>query len=90
MAMRRHRPAAAVVLVIAAEAGPEILAYCSETIPESFNPMFARSDSITNAAARTICHRLVRFRPGTIEAIPAQIWRAERSVGPECSDRMRL
>lgn len=82
MAMRGHRLAAAVAVALAAGAVPaaaKTLVYCSEASPESFNPMFASSDSTMDAVARTIYDRLVRFKAGTTEVIPSLAERWEVS-----------
>lgn len=47
------------------------LVYCSEGSPESLNPQLILSGTARNATATTIYDRLVDFRPGTTEVVPA-------------------
>jgi len=56
----------------AAYAAPDdTLVYCSEGSPESLNPQLMLSGTARNATATTIYDRLVDFRPGTTEIVPA-------------------
>ncbi|WP_459717246.1 ABC transporter substrate-binding protein [Paraburkholderia sp. 2C] len=56
----------------AASATPaDTLVYCSEGSPESLNPQLMLSGTARNATATTIYDRLVDFRPGTTEIVPA-------------------
>src|SRR5690349_20724685 len=56
----------------AAYAAPDdTLVYCSEGSPESLNPQLMLSGTVRNATATTIYDRLVDFRPGTTEIVPA-------------------
>jgi dipeptide transport system substrate-binding protein len=52
-------------------APPDTLVYCSEGSPESLNPQRMLSGTARNATATTIYDRLVDFRPGTTEVVPA-------------------
>ncbi|CAB3763143.1 ABC transporter substrate-binding protein [Paraburkholderia solisilvae] len=55
-----------------AHASPaDTLVYCSEGSPESLNPQRMLSGTARNATATTIYDRLVDFRPGTTEVVPA-------------------
>jgi dipeptide transport system substrate-binding protein len=49
----------------------DTLVYCSEGSPESLNPQLILSGTARNATATTIYDRLVDFRPGTTEIVPA-------------------
>src|SRR6202012_1306213 len=49
----------------------DTLVYCSEGSPESLNPQRMLSGTARNATATTIYDRLVDFRPGTTEIVPA-------------------
>lgn len=49
----------------------DTLVYCSEGSPESLNPQLMLSGTARNATATTIYDRLVDFRPGTTEIVPA-------------------
>lgn len=51
--------------------GGATLVYCSEGSPESLNPQQVLSGTGRNATATTIYDRLVDFRPGTTELVPA-------------------
>jgi dipeptide transport system substrate-binding protein len=49
----------------------DTLVYCSEGSPESLNPQLMLSGTARNATATTIYDRLVDFRPGTTDIVPA-------------------
>jgi dipeptide transport system substrate-binding protein len=74
-----RRVARACCLLFAASACPatayaapaDTLVYCSEGSPESLNPQLMLSGTARNATATTIYDRLVDFRPGTTEIVPA-------------------
>lgn len=45
--------------------------YCSEGSPSSFNPQLTTDGTSSNASAKTVYDRLVHFKYGTTEIIPA-------------------
>ena len=53
-----------------------VLVYCSEGSPQTFNPQLSTSGTTFDASSRTIYNRLVEFKPGTtfIEPALAQSW----------------
>ena len=53
-----------------------VLVYCSEGSPQTFNPQFSTSGTTFDATSRTIYNRLVEFKPGStfIQPALAQSW----------------
>lgn len=47
------------------------LVYCSEGSPETFNPQLSTSGTTFDASSRQIYNRLVEFKPGSTEIVPA-------------------
>jgi dipeptide transport system substrate-binding protein len=64
-------PAVLAASVWSGAAHAKTLVYCSEASPETFNPMLGVSDSTMDASAKPIFNRLVEFKPGTTEVVPA-------------------
>lgn len=52
-------------------AGAKTLVYCSEGSPKTFNPQLATDGTSANASAHTVYNRLVEFKEGSSEIIPA-------------------
>jgi len=54
----------------------ELLVYCSEGSPDSFNPQLVTSGTSYDATANIIYNQLVTYKPGTTEIIPslAESW----------------
>lgn len=57
-----------------------VLVYCSEASPQSFNPQLVTSGSTFDASSRQVYNRLVEFTPGTsdIEAGLATSWQISK------------
>jgi dipeptide transport system substrate-binding protein len=55
----------------------DVLVYCSEGTPETFNPQLSTSGVTFDASSRTLYNRLVEFKPGTtvVEPALATAWR---------------
>lgn len=49
----------------------DVLVYCSEGSPETFNPQLSTSGTTFDASSRPIYNRLVEFKPGTTLIQPA-------------------
>jgi dipeptide transport system substrate-binding protein len=49
----------------------DVLVYCSEGSPETFNPQLSTSGVTFDASSRTLYNRLVEFEPGTTNTQPA-------------------
>ena len=49
----------------------DVLVYCSEGSPETFNPQLSTSGVTFDASSRTIYNRLIEFEPGTSSVKPA-------------------
>lgn len=49
----------------------DVLVYCSEGSPETFNPQLSTSGTTFDASARPLFNRLVEFKPGTTLIQPA-------------------
>ncbi len=49
----------------------ENLVYCTEGSPSSFNPQVVTDGTSMNASAQTMFNRLVEFKPGSTEIMPA-------------------
>ncbi|WP_444994596.1 ABC transporter substrate-binding protein [Aliikangiella sp. IMCC44359] len=54
-----------------AAAKRNLLVYCSEGSPETFNPQLSTSGTTFDASSRTLYNRLVEFKPGTTDIQPA-------------------
>lgn len=52
-------------------AAPKTFVYCSEASPSSFNPHLATDGTSFNASSHTVYNRLVEFKEGSTEIIPA-------------------
>lgn len=62
----------AVVTILAAPAfAAKTFVYCSEGSPSIFNPQLATDGTTFNAASKTVYNRLVEFKNGTTEIVPA-------------------
>ncbi|NQZ94114.1 MAG: ABC transporter substrate-binding protein [Moritella sp.] len=55
----------------AAKTKPVSFVYCSEASPEGFNPALFTTGTTFDASSKTIFNRLVEFKLGTTEVIPA-------------------
>ncbi|MET1254696.1 ABC transporter substrate-binding protein [Aliikangiella maris] len=49
----------------------DVLVYCSEGSPVTFNPQLSISGTTFDASSRTLYNRLIEFKPGTTDLIPA-------------------
>ncbi len=49
----------------------DVLVFCSEGSPETFNPQLSTSGVTFDASSRTLYNRLVEFKSGTTSVIPA-------------------
>ncbi|MAV91637.1 MAG: ABC transporter substrate-binding protein [Bdellovibrionaceae bacterium] len=58
-------------LVQTASAAEDILVYCSEASPSTFNPQLASDGPSFTAAASTVFNRLIEFKYGTTDLVPA-------------------
>jgi len=63
-----------------AKAAPKILVYCSEASPSTFNPQLGSDGPTFTAASSTIYNRLIEFKYGTTDLIPAlaQSWKVSK------------
>lgn len=61
----------AATLVFSLTANAKTLIYCSEGSPEGFNPQLYASQTTADASSRQIYNRLVEFKLGSTELIPA-------------------
>ncbi|MCW9016226.1 MAG: ABC transporter substrate-binding protein, partial [Kangiellaceae bacterium] len=54
----------------------DVLVYCTEGSPQTFNPQLSTSGTTFDASSRTLYNRLVEFQPGTtyIQPALAQSW----------------
>ncbi|MDH5435015.1 MAG: hypothetical protein OEY19_13810, partial [Gammaproteobacteria bacterium] len=59
----------------------QVLVYCSEGNPETFNPQLSTSGVTFDASSRTLYNRLVEFKPNSNEIAPslAESW----SISPD-------
>jgi dipeptide transport system substrate-binding protein len=62
--------AAAALLAVAGPAGAKTLVFCSEGSPENFNPMINETGT-TFDANRPVYERLLAFKPGSTDVLPA-------------------
>ena len=60
-----------VAMTVAASVQAKTLVYCSEGSPEGFNPQLFTSGTTYDASSVPIYNRLVEFKTGTTEVIPA-------------------
>ncbi len=70
---------ALVASAVAMNVQASTLVYCSEGSPEGFNPSLYTSGTTFDASSKTIFNRLVEFKPGTTEVVPALAERWEVS-----------
>jgi len=62
---------AAALLSVAVGISAKPLVVCTEASPEGFDPVLYTTAVTADAAAETMFNRLVDFKPGTTEVIPA-------------------
>lgn len=56
---------------LASQADGKTFVYCSEGSPSSFNPQLATDGTTFNASSHTIYNRLIEFKEGSTEIVPA-------------------
>lgn len=73
-----------------APAQVKTLIFCSRESPDTFNPQLSVSQATFDATSRQVYDRLVRFRPGSAEIVPAlaESWRVSED-GLEYVFRLR-
>ncbi|PIE07015.1 MAG: ABC transporter substrate-binding protein [Rhodobacterales bacterium] len=78
MSFRKFLTATAFAGVMATAASAQTLVYCSEGSPEGFDPALYASGTTFDASSHPIYNRLVEFKVGTTEVIPAlaETWEA--------------
>ena len=62
---------AATLLSVAVGISAKPLVVCTEASPEGFDPVLYTTAVTADAAAETLVNRLVDFKPGTTEIVPA-------------------
>ena len=62
---------AAALLSVAISVSAKPLVVCTEASPEGFDPVLYTTAVTADAAAETMFNRLVDFKPGTTEVVPA-------------------
>ena len=62
---------AAALLSVAVGISAKPLVVCTEASPEGFDPVLYTTAVTADAAAETMFNRLVDFKPGTTEVVPA-------------------
>lgn len=62
-----------VAMTVAASVQAKTLVYCSEGSPEGFNPQLFTSGTTYDASSVPLYNRLVEFKIGTTEVIPASL-----------------
>jgi dipeptide transport system substrate-binding protein len=90
---RRIACLAVALLAVAGLAGvaeAKTLVYCAEGSPEGFDPALHTDPATLDASSQAIYNRLVQFRPGTTEIVPAlaESWEIS-SDGREYTFRLR-
>ncbi|HET7717771.1 MAG TPA: ABC transporter substrate-binding protein [Bauldia sp.] len=89
---RRACLAAAFVLIgaFANAAGAKTLTYCAEGSPEGFDPALHTDPATLDASSQAVYNRLVQFKPGTTEIVPAlaESWDISKD-GREYTFRLR-
>ncbi|NYY78178.1 hypothetical protein DMI69_08920 [Escherichia coli] len=60
-------------MTVAASVQAKTLVYCSEGSPEGFNPQLFTSGTTHDASSVPLYNRLVEFKIGTTEVIPASL-----------------
>ena len=63
--------ASSLALIAAAGAQAKTLVYCSEGSPEGFDPAPYTAGTTFDASGKAVYNRLVQFKPGTTEVVPA-------------------